>query len=151
VRLEFTVPGKASPSGSKKAFLHPKTKKIVVMDTAKGKDSWQARVSAFAAMARPGLQISDSQFMGPVAMEVKFHFQRPKSHFRTGRNSGLLKDTASHHHTGKPDLTKLIRCTEDAMTGVLFRDDSQVVHRLATKVWSENDQVEIVVVWLAKP
>ena len=32
-KVFFIVPGKASPSGSKKAFAHPKTGGIIVMDT----------------------------------------------------------------------------------------------------------------------
>jgi hypothetical protein len=51
MKLTFFVPGIASPSGSKKAFAHPKTGRIIVMDTAKRKTSWQSIVSLHAQQA----------------------------------------------------------------------------------------------------
>jgi Holliday junction resolvase RusA-like endonuclease len=40
----------------------------------------------------------------------------------------------------KPDIDKLIRSTFDSMTGVLYRDDSQVVQVRATKVYVTSDE-----------
>ena len=56
-----------------------------------------------------------------------FRFQRPKSHFGTGRNAGKLKKSAPRCHVVKPDLSKLVRAVEDALTGIIWRDDSQVI------------------------
>ena len=44
INLHFEVEGKASPSGSKKAFVNKHTGRISVVDTAKNKDSWQSWV-----------------------------------------------------------------------------------------------------------
>jgi Holliday junction resolvase RusA-like endonuclease len=56
-----------------------------------------------------------------------------------------LKRSAPTLHTQKPDTTKLIRCTEDALQGVCWHDDCQVVSQQATKVWADVDSVKIVV------
>lgn len=147
-KVFFTVPGKASPSGSKKAFAHPKTGRIIVMDTAKGKDSWQSRVSMFATLAiSNNAKLTAEEFAGPVSMTIQFYFSRPKSHYRTGKNSQLLKADAPQNHIQKCDLTKLVRCTEDALTGIAFKDDCQVIERLESKGWADEDAVKILLVW----
>ncbi|MEV7684516.1 RusA family crossover junction endodeoxyribonuclease [Streptomyces bungoensis] len=72
----------------------------------------------------------------PVRVDVVFTLLRPKHHYGTGRNAGVLKPSAPEHPTGKPDLDKLVRSTQDALTdaGVL-RDDSVVTAVLATKTF----------------
>lgn len=58
-----------------------------------------------------------------------FAMARPKGHYRTGRNAHLLRDGAPPYPAGTPDLSKLCRATEDALTdaGVVWADDAQVV------------------------
>lgn len=141
--ISFTVVGKASPSGSKKAFRHPKTGRIIVMDTAKGKDQWQAycRSIAMQAAQKEGWSLET----GAVALTIQFVFARPKSHYGTGKNAGKLKPNLPTWHTQKPDRTKLLRCTEDAFTGVLWRDDSQVVLGQVKKIWGEVSRADVMV------
>lgn len=142
--INFVVHGKPSPSGSKKAFQHSKTGRIVVIDTAKGKDKWQnaSKRAAMEAVKQARWEITS----GPVALHVSFVFARPKSHYRTGRNSNILKDTAPAYHIQKPDRTKLLRCIEDPFTGVLWTDDSQVIDGNVTKQWGEVDSAHVTVV-----
>ena len=60
---------------------------------------------------------------------------RPKSHFRA---NGLLKPTAPLYHTSKPDLTKLMRSTEDALTGICWTDDSSIARQSPLKLYSND-------------
>ena len=71
-----------------------------------------------------------------VRLEIVFTLRRPKSHFGTGRNAGVLKASAPKFPTGKPDLDKLVRSTQDALkdAGVLL-DDSVVTAAVATKAF----------------
>lgn len=135
--VSMFVEGIPSPSGSKKAFAHPKTRKIIVMDTAKRKDSWQSIVAMYARKAMTDKEID--MFTGPVRMTIYFTFTRPKSHFGTGKNAETVKDSAPRFHVVKPDLTKLIRCAEDALTGIVYKDDSQVVQRSSQKYYSDKN------------
>lgn len=135
--VTFTVHGKPSPSGSKKAFRHSKTGKIVVVDTAKGKVKWQTiskRSAATAAKASGWVCAT-----GPVELQVEFCFARPKSHYGTGKRSNILKPSAPLCHIQKPDRTKLLRCIEDAFKGVLWKDDSQVISGAVSKRWGKED------------
>tara|TARA_Y100000592_G_scaffold98531_1_gene171892 strand:+ start:5287 stop:5592 length:306 start_codon:yes stop_codon:yes gene_type:complete len=61
-----------------------------------------------------------------IWMDAIFVFNRPKAHYRT---NGDLKPSAPQHCTGRiGDLSKLIRAVEDALTGVVYDDDAQIVH-----------------------
>jgi len=135
--ISFEVHGKASPSGSKKAFVHNRTGKVIVMDTAKNKDIWQNMVSLMARKA-----VSEQSWpkqSQAVSLSVVFRFRRPKSHFRSGKNFNVMKATSPLYHTQKPDLTKLVRCLEDALTGVVWNDDCQVIETKACKEWGDED------------
>ncbi len=73
-----------------------------------------------------------------VHLELQFRMPRPKSHYRTGRNAHLLKSSAPLHHAVKPDLTKLVRSTEDALTGIIWRDDAQVISGSYSKTYADE-------------
>jgi Holliday junction resolvase RusA-like endonuclease len=60
---------------------------------------------------------------GPVSLSVVFLFQRPKGHY----GAKGLKPSAPRFHMVRPDLSKVLRSTEDALTGVLYDDDARIV------------------------
>lgn len=134
--ISFTVPGTPAPGGSKKAFVNPKTGKVVVTDDAKNNAGWRARVSVFARQAMG----SKPPMEGPLHLFMLFTVRRPKSHYGTGRNSGRIKpQSAEARPTSKPDLTKLVRAAEDAMTGIVWRDDAQVVSQMLGKAYGDTE------------
>lgn len=139
--LEFTVFGVAQPKGSTKAFL-PKgwTRPIVTSDNAKNK-SWQELV-AFGANAalQDCADFPPAPLEGPVHLRVNFYLPRPKS---------LPKKVTVH--LKKPDLDKLVRSVKDALSRVVWRDDSQVIELMATKSYAVDDvpRVRITVVPIA--
>jgi crossover junction endodeoxyribonuclease RusA len=65
---------------------------------------------------------------GPVGATLTFSLRRPKklpTRYPVGQRSG--------------DVDKLARAALDAMTGVVYLDDAQVVSLLVTKCWAEAD------------
>jgi|tagenome__1003787_1003787.scaffolds.fasta_scaffold20940909_2 Holliday junction resolvase RusA-like endonuclease len=144
----FTVLGRPQPAGSKKAFAIRKggmpTGKIAVVDDAKHSRDWKQSVaSAYADTLYPG---EDPELViGPLILLVDFYMMRPKAHYGTGRNAETLKASAPRYPTGKPDATKLVRAVEDALTGVLWRDDAQVVLQRVRKLYGTPERAEVVV------
>lgn len=125
----FFVPGHPAPGGSKKFVGFSKaTGRAILVDAAgqRNKD-WRTTVQVFAQQA--GVQPLD----GPIALTVRFCMPRPKSHYGTGRKASHLKAAAPSFHTTKPDTTKLLRSTEDALAGIAWKDDAQVCVQTATK------------------
>ena len=130
--IVIAVHGQPAPQGSKRAFAvrgkgGVPTGRIAVIESSHDRvKSWrQAVIDAALATHRPYAWPLD----GPLRLGIVFALPRPKSHYRTGSNSHLLKDSAPRHPIGTPDLSKLLRATEDALTDVgIWRDDAQVVH-----------------------
>ena len=81
---------------------------------------------------------------GAVSVDVVFTFARPKSHYGTGRNADVVKESAPEHHTQAPDSDKLSRLILDSleMAGVLV-NDSQVWHMTASKAWGTADRTHV--------
>lgn len=118
--VRFTVPGVARPQGSKRAFVTPRGKvNMVEMNPNLGQ--WRTDVGWYAAQAMVGHDLLE----GPIMLDAVFVFVRPKSHYTT---TGKLTKAAPPGPTGHllGDLDKLVRAIEDAMTGIVFKDDSQV-------------------------
>lgn len=122
--IQFVVYGIPAPGGSKTGFPFKRrdgSLGVAMSPASKKTKPWMALVKAAAVEAYQGLLLE-----GSIKTEMIFYFDRPRSHFRTGKYSGLLKDSAPRGKTTSPDLTKLVRSTEDALKGILWHDDSQV-------------------------
>ena len=136
-QIAFFVEGIPKPAGSKTAFAIKKggvyTGRTVVMDACKKTKSWQATVKAEAKKHAP-----ETPVVGAVWVEFTFYMPRPKSHFGTGKNSKQLKPAAPFLPTGKPDVLKLARAVEDAMTGIIYADDSQIVGEHISKFYGSG-------------
>lgn len=155
--LTFTVPGTPAPGGSKNAFAMKRRDGSLVMrggnpiinivDAGKGNKEWRRSV---AIMAR---RVMDSAppFVGPVSLNIDFTFARPTSHYRGESKLNDLRNSAPKFRTQKPDALKLARSTEDAMTGIVYVDDAQVVELFVSKAWGEASGAEITVTEIFRP
>jgi Holliday junction resolvase RusA-like endonuclease len=136
--ITFFVPGLPRPRGSKRPFVNRHTGKVAMVDMGKGSGEWMADVKAFARRAYAGPPLD-----APVALILGFVLPRPKSHYRTGRLAGRLRDDAPYHHDKAPDVDKLGRGVQDALKGALIRDDCLVAHKLATKCYGDSPGVHV--------
>lgn len=143
--ITFMVLGRPQPAGSKRAFAIRKggvpTGRVAVSDDNPNGKAWQHEVATVAAQAMA--RIHRSPMTGGVALDVTFVLRRPKSHYFTGRRADVLRPDAPDRPTAKPDATKLLRCVEDALSGVCFTDDAQVVEQTARKVYGLPERCEI--------
>lgn len=144
-RLAFEVYGKPQPAGSKRAFQNPSTGRIVVTDDNAKSKPWQAVVADAALEATMVDGVIGELLDGPLGLAVVFSVLRPKGHFGSGRNAGVIKDSAPEWPTVKPDATKLLRGLEDALTGVVWRDDAQVVEQAVTKRYADREGARVIV------
>ena len=135
--ITFTVYGTPQPAGSKRAMQHPVTQRIVVLDAAKNSRPWKNDVAETALQSMTALEPLE----GPLILSLVFYVQRPKGHY--GKRG--LRPSAPRFPAVRPDVTKLIRAVEDAMTGIVWRDDAQVVDQHALKRYGEPARCEITV------
>jgi Holliday junction resolvase RusA-like endonuclease len=149
--IEFTVLGRAQPAGSKRQVTNRKTGQTFVVDDNPRSRPWKELVTSAAvdAMgARAGATGCHGALEGALLLEVDFYLARPAGHFGTGRNRGIVRDSAPPFPAVRPDVTKLLRGLEDALTGVVWRDDAQVVDQIARKRygWPERAEVRVLTV-----
>jgi len=132
--LEITVRGLPAPQGSKRHVGNG-----VMIEMSKRVKPWREAVVGAAAEARSaaGIWLLDTA----LRADMVFTMLRPASHYRTGRNAHLLHDRAPLCPAKAPDLSKLIRSTEDALTdaGVMRSDALIVEYGRAAKVWANED------------
>lgn len=126
--LSFFVAGLPKPAGSKRGFYIAKIKRVVITDACKGSKDWKTDVRHAVQAVYQG-----EPWDCPIKLSIAFVMPRPKGHFRTGKNSGKLRESAPCTPIVKPDLLKLARAVEDALTGVLYRDDSLIVDEYLSK------------------
>lgn len=114
--IRFQVHGLPVPQGSTRAWVV--NGKPVITSSAKGLTSWRRLVADVAQRYAP-----DEPWNGPVGIELHFGIPKPKSAPKRRR---VWPDK-------RPDLDKLTRAVLDALTYVVFSDDSQVIEIHATK------------------
>lgn len=142
--ITFTVRGLPAPQGSKRAFRNKHSGRIQQVESSKRVAPWRSDVrdAAMAALdnevlggrPNPGYALT-----GPVAVELAFRWPRPKGHYGTGRNAGVLKPAAPVWPATLPDLDKLARAVLDALTGIVWVDDAQVVDLGLRKRYADGE------------
>ncbi len=115
----FYVVGLPAPQGSKRHLGNG----VMAESSAKVKP-WREAVKWAALPHRPVVPLD-----GPLLLHVTFTLPRPRSAVR----ARVMPDRY-------PDLSKLVRSTEDALTDVgVWADDARVVRCEAAKVWWGHD------------
>lgn len=116
--LEVFVPGRPAPQGSKRHVGRG-----ILVESSKACGPWRQTVAVFARQAYDGPPLD-----GPLAVRIEFVMPRP---------ANLPKRRATPPMTKKPDTDKLARAILDALTSVVWRDDSQIVDLHPTKRYAE--------------
>jgi len=95
----------------------------------------------------PSLPHGRTPWSGPVRLECTFVFAAPKSWPK--RKRALVAGGLLVPHTARPDTSNLVKLVEDALTGVLYRDDAQVSeYGLTFKAWGQRDETRVRVTFL---
>jgi Holliday junction resolvase RusA-like endonuclease len=147
--IRFAVYGEPKPQGSKKSVpIYSRSGPVmkngrvltrVVNDNPK-LGEWRQELSYAARQAYSGPLLC-----GPLKVAMTFYRPRPSAHFGSGKNAGVVKASAIGWPISRPDVLKLARAVEDSLTGVLYRDDSQIVDERLVKAWGECFSVEVTV------
>lgn len=131
VSVHFRTLGTPAPQGSKRVMRG----RLIDANAA----TLRPYRAALAADAMDALEARCGDEATPTRMAVVvtavFVLARPAGHWGSGRNAARLRPSAPAWPGVKPDVDKMARAVLDALTGVLWVDDAQVVDLHATKVY----------------
>mgnify|MGYP001570458771 CR=1 FL=1 len=130
MNISFFVPGIPAPGGSKNVFPRKGGGGYVVVDAGKGNAQWKRSVATVAKKYMAENKRKPFEKGKALYLYLDFYVKRPQSHFTS---KGVLKKNAPSYPTSKPDECKLRRSTEDALTGICWYDDAQVVRCISEK------------------
>ena len=120
--IEIIVHGSPAPQGSKRFVGTSKSGRGIMIESSARVKPWRQDVLAAAVRAMDRMARLD----GPLFATMTFTLPKPASAPKTRRTWPCRK----------PDLSKLVRSTEDALSDAgVWADDARVVSMLAHKVF----------------
>lgn len=133
--LYIEIPGEPVAQGRPRATTI--NGRVRLYDPAKSKNyKEQVRLVAQSARQMAGIKL----FTGPIRVRMVIHRKIP-TRFRKWEKEQA--SVGKIRPTTKPDSDNYSKSLLDAMNGVIYEDDSQVVELSVSKFYSENPRVEI--------
>jgi len=124
--LEPVAKGRARSTKSGHHYTPTKTRKF----------EEAVRAAAVAQMRENGYKIIE----GGVRVDIVLSFSIPKSWPKWKKEMALNGEI---DHTTKPDATNVCKAIEDALNGVVWNDDSQIIAPHPVKLYSEKPGIRI--------
>jgi len=103
---------------------------------AKEKKSFSTLAAQFAPAA---------PIQGPVGLLLYCYMPYANTHMGTGRNAKKPKPSAPEYHTKTPDVDNLAKFVMDALTGLFWKDDSQIISLTVVKTYSTDPKTVVIV------
>ena len=121
MEISFDVLGRPAPQGSKKSIGNNR-----FIEASKFLPAWRTAVHVAADWAVA--EQNWARVSGPVELEVMFYLERPSSISSSKRPYPIVP----------PDIDKLLRGVGDALSGVVYDDDAQIIRMLAWKQYADK-------------
>lgn len=135
--IKFTVPGSPVPKGRARAFVrNGKIAHYTPEETARYEDIVRAEANKMMWAC-----VAD----GPVSVKIKLFIKIPASFNKKKKDEARNGEIRP---TSRPDIDNYIKAICDAMNGIVYNDDSQVVKMTAEKYYSELPRAEVEVIQL---
>jgi Holliday junction resolvase RusA-like endonuclease len=94
-----------------------------------------------ASIQKAKISGSPEIFTGALEVNFRFVFPRPKNHFRTGKNAGLLKADVPVFCTNNKDFDNLEKFYSDSFNCIAYADDRQIVKSHSSKEWAGENEM----------
>ena len=130
--IQITIPGK--PIAKKRPRFYRRGKFVGTyndQETEEGKWMWEAKQ-----------QIPGEPLVGPIQIEIIFKMPVTKAWSKRQLKS-LSEYNHNVWHIKKPDLDNLVKFCKDCLTGLAWKDDSQVSFIGAKKIYGLKSETII--------
>lgn len=129
MRVTFTIPGKPQGKG------RPRASRDGHMYTPKTTREYEKLISICYKM-QSGLDFGDA----PISMSIRMYFPIPKS---TPKAKRVLMVSDDIRPTVKPDIDNVMKSICDALNGIAYKDDTQIVSAFLYKYYAEDPRVDV--------
>lgn len=136
-KIEFFVPGAPVGKGRPRAARRGAGVVMFTPEKTAGYEALVAAAASNAMRAEAGLL-----FTGPLEAVLEMRIPIPASWSKAHKAAALA---GTELPTSKPDIDNVAKAILDACNGVVFRDDAQVVMLAATKAFSDEPGVRVVI------
>lgn len=129
MRIVLTIPGK--PFGKQR----PRVTKAGIAYTPQETVNYENFIKLLYIQ-----QYKDLKLEGPLRMIIRAFYKIPKN---ASKKDKKLMEQNIIRPTKKPDMDNIIKIIADALNGLAYRDDSQIVECTIEKYFSDEERVEI--------
>lgn len=108
--------------------------------TKRAKDPQKSKNFKRAIAILTRFKFRGEPFKKPIKITAKFYRQLPK---KTSQKNRELAELGQYLPTTKPDVDNYFKGLSDALNGLVFEDDNQLVEVHAHKFYSNNPRIEL--------
>jgi len=137
----LTIPGRPTSKGNSRRILTRADGRPFTASSAASTRAEQS-VRAYAAAHAPAAPLE-----GPVRLDVTFRYSIPLASRATKRRAAKI--VAGEPCTRRVDRGNLLKLIEDALEGIAYLDDSQIVEGEVRKEWGEQNETFVLVACVA--
>lgn len=134
MKIQFTIPG------TPVAKARPRVTRTGHAYTPKKTSDYEKLVQIYAKQEMAVHRLNP--VVDAVRLTVQAFFPIPASWTKAKKEKALNGDLK---HTTKPDLSNIVKAVEDAMNGIVYKDDSQIVLVAGSKEYASEPRVEVTV------
>jgi Holliday junction resolvase RusA-like endonuclease len=138
--VTFTVPGEPVAKARARVFFNKRADRVMAITPTKTA-TFEQYVKLIAA------DYFTTPFLCPLVMTVTVFKGTPKSlskKLKVQAEEGILRPTT------KPDCSNFLKSVEDALNGIAYRDDSQLVSVHVHKFYSDTPRTVVCIEGLAE-
>lgn len=84
--------------------------------------------------------LPEEKMTKPIKCQLHFFCKRPKNHYKTGKKSNELKDTAPKYNTNNKDLDNMVKFVLDALNDKLYTDDCLIIEINCMKSYADDNK-----------
>lgn len=131
--VAFSVGGAPRGKGRPRATVQGGFARFYTDDKTRRYEAGIAKVAKLAMVGR-------EPFSGPLSVSLRFRLQPPKSMTKHERAAILAGEEA---YMGRIDIDNAVKAICDAVNGICWVDDVQIVRLFATKAAAERPGIDI--------
>jgi Holliday junction resolvase RusA-like endonuclease len=135
-KATFIVPGDAVPWKAPEVKLRGKFRIGIMPKRASEQKGYMKFIAAQAWEGQEPME-------GPVKLEINIYKGIPKSYSKKKRDQ--LLNGNRNLCSATPDVTNVVKLVEDAIKGIIIKDDRQVCFQVNKRFWRENGMMEVTV------